>query len=162
MKPLRVYLDTSVISHLKQDDVPEKMAETQRLWNMFRERKYKAVVSDIAIQEIDDCPEPKRTILYSYLNEIDYELITATEEILELAGKFIDFGVLRQKSLDDCMHIAAAIVYNCDIILSWNFKHIVNYKTIRGVKVVTTAEGYKDVLIYPPNVLLEEEELNND
>lgn len=28
MKKLKVYLDTSVISHLTQEDVPEKMADT--------------------------------------------------------------------------------------------------------------------------------------
>ena len=43
----------------------------------------------------------------------------------------------------------------CDIITSWNFKHIVNVKTVRGVKTITTLEGYKDLLIYPPSVLLE-------
>jgi len=45
----------------------------------------------------------------------------------------------------------------CDIIVSWNFKHIVNVKTMRGIKVVTTMEGYKDLLIYPPSALLEED-----
>ena len=70
---------------------------------------------------------------------------------------FIDFGVLKRKSFDDCRHIAAAILAGCDIIVSWNFKHIVNVKTIRGIKVVTTLEGYKDLLIYPPSVLLEED-----
>ncbi len=29
MNKLKVYLDTSVISHLMQDDVPEKMADTK-------------------------------------------------------------------------------------------------------------------------------------
>ncbi len=31
-----------------------------------------------------------------------------------------------------------------------------NVKTIKGVKVITTLEGYKELLIYPPSVLLEE------
>ena len=48
-------------------------------------------------------------------------------------------------------------VSDCDIIISWNFKHIVNVKTIRGVKVITTMEGFKDLLIYQPTALLEEE-----
>lgn len=41
---------------------------------------------------------------------------------------------MKQKSFDDCQHIAAAILAACDIITSWNFKHIVNVKTVRGVK----------------------------
>jgi hypothetical protein len=69
-------------------------------------------------------------------------------------------GILKQKSFDDCQHIAAAILSGCDIITSWNFKHIVNVKTVRGVKVITTLEGYKDLMIYPPSVLLEEGEDN--
>ena len=72
--------------------------------------------------------------------------------------RFIDFGILKQKSFDDCQHIAAAILAGCDIITSWNFKHIVNVKTVRGVKVITTLEGYKDLLIYPPSVLIESED----
>lgn len=66
------------------------------------------------------------------------------------------FWHTKEKSFDDCQHIAAAILAGCDIIISWNFKHIVNVKTVKSVKVITTLEGYKDLLIYPPSVLLEE------
>ena len=41
------------------------------------------------------------------------------------------------------------------MIISWNFKHIVNVKTVKGVKIITTMEGYKDLLIYPPSGVLE-------
>ena len=68
----------------------------------------------------------------------------------------------KKKSIDDCQHIAAAILSGCDMITSWNFKHIVNVKTIKGIKVITTMEGYKDLLIYPPPVLLESEDYNDE
>ncbi len=77
---------------------------------------------------------------------------------MNLAEKFIDFGFLKRKSHDDCRHIAAAILTGCDFIISWNFKHIVNVKTIRGIKAILTYEGYKDLMIYPPSALLGEEE----
>lgn len=94
--------------------------------------------------------------MLNQLNEIDFTILEVNEGTVRLAEKFIDFGVLKKKSFEDCQHIAAAILSNCDIIVSWNFKHIVNVKTIRGIKVVTTMEGYKDILIYPPTALLEE------
>jgi hypothetical protein len=72
------------------------------------------------------------------------------ERALEIANRFIDFGILRQKSFDDCQHIAAAIVSECDVIVSWNFKHLVNVRTIKGVRAITTLEGYKDILILDP------------
>ena len=31
-KKIRVYLDTSVVSYLDQQDAPEKMAETKEVW----------------------------------------------------------------------------------------------------------------------------------
>lgn len=42
---LRVYLDTSVVSHLLQEDVPEKMADTRQLWEMFRTEKYELIIN---------------------------------------------------------------------------------------------------------------------
>ena len=139
-------------------DAPEKMQNTLDLWELFRNKTYEVYISDIVIREISGCNEEKLKILLDYLNQIDYNIIETTEDTVELAGKFIDFGILKQKSFDDCQHIAAAILAGCDIIISWNFKHIVNVKTIRGVKIITTLEGYKDLLIYPPSVLIESED----
>ena len=116
----------------------------------------KFYVSDIVFREIDRCSEEKLNILLDYLNQIEYHGVETDSNTIELAGKFIVFGILKKKSFDDCQHIAAAILAGCDIIISWNFKHSVNVKTVKGVKVVTTLEGYKDLLIYPPSVLLEE------
>lgn len=110
------------------------------------------------MNEIQECSEEKLRMLLDYLNQINYAMVKADKDTVELAGKFIDFGILRQKSFDDCQYIAAAILAGCDIITSWNFKHIVNVKTARGVRTITTLEGYKDLLIYPPSALLEEED----
>lgn len=163
MKRLKVYLDTSIISYLYQLDAPEKMEETQKLWKILKDRDlYEVYISDIVISEISKCSEEKLTILMDCLYDMEYNVIETNENIIELAGKFIDFGNLKQKSFDDCQHIAAAILAGCDIITSWDFKHIVNVKTIRGVKVVSTLEGYKDLLICPPTVLLEKEDDNDD
>lgn len=134
------------------------MQDTLQLWERFKKQQYEVYISDIVINEISDCTEEKLNILMDYLDQIEYHLIATNENTVGLAEKFIDFGILKQKSFDDCQHIASAILAGCDIIISWNFKHIVNIKTIRGVKVITTLEGYKDLLIFPPSVLLESEE----
>ena len=155
-KKIRVYLDTSVVSYLDQQDAPEKMSETKEVWDKIKEGNYEVFISTLVIDELQKCQEPKRTYLLNQLNEIDFTILEVNEGTVRLAEKFIDFGVLKKKSFEDCQHIATAILANCDIIVSWNFKHIVNVKTIRGIKVVTTMEGYKDILIYPPTALLEE------
>ena len=141
MRKFKVYLDTSVVSYLYQVDALEKMQNTLDLWELFKNKVYEVYISDIVIREISGCNEEKLKILLDYLDQIDYNIIETDEDTVELAGKFIDFGILKQKSFDDCQHIAAAILAGCDIITSWNFKHIVNVKTVRGVKVITTLEG---------------------
>lgn len=157
MKKLKVYLDTSVISYLKQEDTPDKMQDTLTLWEMFKDKKYEVYLSKLTLKEVFQCPEPKRQILLNYLEQIDYVEVSASEESLVLAEKIIDMGILRPKSFDDCQHIALAIISNCDCIISWNFKHIVNIKTIHGVRAITNLEGYKTVDILNPSVLLESE-----
>ena len=155
IRKLRVYLDTSVVSYLDQINHPEKVQETRKLWKLFSENVYDVYISDIVIREINQCEEDKRNRLFDYLNQIDYSLIETGENTLVLAERIIDVGVLKEKSFDDCQHIATAILAGCDIITSWNFKHIVNVKTIRGIKIITTMEGYKDLLICPPSALIE-------
>lgn len=157
MKKLKVYLDTSVISYLKQEDTPDKMQDTLTLWEMFKDKKYEVYLSKLTLKEVFQCPEPKRQILLNYLEQIDYVEVSASEESLVLAEKIIDMGILRPKSFDDCQHIALAIISNCDCIISWNFKHIVNIKTIHGVRAITNLEGYKTVDILNLSVLLESE-----
>ena len=111
--------------------------------------------------KIKPCAESKGLSinkLYDYLSDIEYTKLEINAEIVELAQKIIDMGILRPKSFDDCQHIAAAVVNACDCIISWNFKHIVNIKTIRGVRAITNLEGYKGIDIINPSVLLESEE----
>ena len=57
-RKLKVYLDTSVISHLMQEDVPEKMAHTRKLWEIFQKGVYDVCLSSVTLKEISDCPEP--------------------------------------------------------------------------------------------------------
>ncbi|MEY8336285.1 PIN domain-containing protein [Lachnospiraceae bacterium 47-T17] len=156
-RKLKVYLDTSVISHLMQEDVPEKMVDTRKLWEMFKNGVYEVCLSSLTMKEVSDCSEPKRSALRDYLKQIQYESYDITKDVLDVAHQLIAMGVLTNKSFDDCQHIGAAVVNNCDCIISWNFKHIVNIKTIRGVRAITNLEGYKPIEIWSPSVLLESE-----
>ncbi|MDR3171966.1 MAG: PIN domain nuclease [Treponema sp.] len=158
MKKLKLYLDTSVISHLDQEDAPDKMAETRLLWDRIKAGVYDVVISDIDIRELNDCDDKKRKTLYDYLEQITYTTVETGSKAIEIAGRFVDLGILKQKSLSDCRHIANAIVSGCDAIVSWNFKHIVNPKTQQGVKAVTALEGYNDLLIYTPTFLIGEDD----
>lgn len=158
MRKLKIYLDTSVISHLQQEDVPEKMEQTKKLWKILQAGKYEVIISDLVLAEVNECREPKRTILKEYLSQINYERINIVAETEEIAKEIIHEGILNQKSFDDCLHIASAILSDCNIIVSWNFKHMVNVDTINGVRKITFAKRYNNIDIYAPYVLINEKD----
>lgn len=158
MNKIKVYLDTSVISHLEAEDTPEKMGETHGFWQELKKGNYIVAISDLTIAELTKCPEPKRSVLFQHLNQIDYEVVQETQETITLADGYLKYGVLKPKSRDDCRHIAIATIVGCKYIISWNFKHFVNIKTINKVQAVNKLLDYSEINILPPSMMLEGDE----
>jgi len=158
MKKLKIYLDTSVISHLEQSDAPEKMQDTLALWKDIQAGMYNVVISDVTMAEIDRCTEPKQSLLREKLADIHYVETIRDKESLRLSELYFERGGLPPKSKEDALHIAIATVSECDVILSWNFRHIVNMRAIKAVESVNIQEGYRTLRIMPPTMLLEKGE----
>ena len=106
------------------------------------------------IAEVNGNKQPLLDKMWERLNEISHTTIRENEEITALANLYVSGGVLKQKNFADCMHIASAVVAECDIIVSWNFNDFVNIKTIDGVKIVNTFNNYKEIRIMSPNMLI--------
>jgi hypothetical protein len=158
----KLYLDTSVISHLDANDAPDKMNDTLLFWEMLKTDKYHVIVSNVTLLELQKCAEPKQTFLLDKLSEIQYEFFEETEESIALANHYLQYGVLKPKSMNDLRHISVASVTDCKYIASWNFKHFVNVSTIDKVQLANKLYGYNDVLIIPPTMLLGGNEDDNE
>ena len=158
MRKLKLYLDTSVISHLLAEDTLEKMLDTIKFWDDCTGGKYDLYISDVVINEIQQCQEPKRSQMLEKMRQVSLTILKASAETKTLAREYINGGVLKEKSLDDCLHIAFAVISYCDAIVSWNFKHLVNFKTIDKVRVVNAINRYKEISIISPTMLIEEED----
>ena len=91
---IKVYLDTSVISYLDQQDALEKMKDSQNVWKKIKNGEYDIFISDIVLRELGDCKdEAKRDKLFNHLSEIKYNLITVDDSIVCLAEKIINGGI---------------------------------------------------------------------
>lgn len=161
-RKLKVYLDTSVISHLWHDDAPEKMAATRRLWKRFEAGEFGVCLSEATLEELRRCPEPLRAALYDYMGRINYAVLPLGRPAEALALKIVAEGILARKSFFDCLHIAAATVHACDCLASWDLKHMVRKKTMEGVGRLAAQEGYGAVDIVTPLTLLEREAVRHE
>lgn len=155
MRRLKVYLDTSIISHLQQEDVPEKMRETRELWEQFKNRENtEIVISDLVLLELSRCIEEKHAFLLNELAQLDYSFVELSDDERSLASIYLQNGVLKEKSLDDLAHIAIATLNECRYIVSWNFKHFVNPKTIKAVNSINISLNLPQIDIFSPSMML--------
>jgi hypothetical protein len=155
MRKLKLYLDTSVISHLDALDASEKMAETLELWEYLKSRSdVEIVVSELTLRELNRCQQPKLRFLLEKLNEFDYLLLDISEDDRNLANYYLENAVLTEKNIDDLLHIAIATLNDCRYILSWNFKHFVNLKTINAVWAINRIKNLPEINIVSPSMML--------
>lgn len=155
IKNLKLYLDTSVISHLDAPETPEKMADTLALWEHLKSRPdIEIVISELTLRELSKCMQPKLQLLLEKLNEFDYLLLEVSEDDKNLADYYLQNAVLTEKSIDDLLHIAIATLNDCHYILSWNFKHFVNPKTIRTVWAINKMIYLPEINIVSPSMML--------
>ena len=158
MNKIKIYLDTSVISYLKQEDSPEKMTSTLQFWEELKDRKDLDIyLSDVTITEISKCHEPKLSFMLEKLKEINFALLKNDFFSETLADDIIKLGILSEKSRDDCLHIAIAVLEACNYIVSWNFKHLVNVKTINGIRAITNLKGFRQIDIITPEMFIRED-----
>ena len=157
MRRTRVYLETSAISHLDAPDVPDKMADTKLFWQDLSDGKYEIFISPVVVVEIERTAEPKRGFMLEKMKALELQLLAESGEAKALAEEYLRQGVLTPKSRDDCLHIAYAVAYQCDVIVSWNFRHMVNYRTIDRVRIVNAINRYREIAICSPTMMLKEE-----
>jgi hypothetical protein len=128
----RVYIDTSVIGGCIDD---EFASWSKLLFEEFRSVIKIAVVSDLTLRELEEAPNEVRAIL-SELSAESVDYVFLTEEAIALADTYIAQGVVNEKHLIDAQHIAIATIERVDVLVSWNFKQIVNLDRIRKFNAV--------------------------
>ena len=156
VQKVKLYLDTSVISHIDAPHKPEAEAMTYAFYRFVEERsgEYELVISPVVEQEVENCPEPKRTKLKTFLLELDCAVLPATPQAEDLVEVYVAKGVLTAKHHNDLSHIAYAVVSGCHFVISWNFEHFVNDRTPVRVNIVNAKRGYCAVTILSPPDLM--------
>lgn len=146
----RFYFDTSVFGGLFDIEFEQ---ETTLLFEKVTLGQIKCVYSNLTESELSSAPEKVRNFFQNLGAEFK-EKILVTPDGLRLAQTYVDEKVVGEASLDDCIHIATATLNKVDLLVSWNFKHIVNVYRIRGYNSINLRLGYGTLDIHSPKEIV--------
>lgn len=152
----RIYIDTSVVGG--QFD-KEFSADTIPFFEAVTNRQIIVIVSDLLEAELLRAPQHVRDFLAT-LPSRQIENIRLTQDAAELADQYILAKVVGQTSRADCQHIAMATTVKADVLVSWNFKHIVNLDKIRGYNGINYQLGHNMIEIRTPKEIINYDNTN--
>lgn len=152
----RLYIDTSVFGGFFDVEFEEY---TKPLFDRISMGEFIVLFSTVTQEELADAPTQVQNIVRQ-LRSAQTEFLEETEEAVDLATQYIAEKVVGESSYADCLHIAMATISRADLLVSWNFKHIVNVEKIRGYNSVNIKLGYKQLEIRSPRDLMNYENEN--
>ena len=150
---LRIYVDASVIGGCEDEEFQE---HSVRLMDCFVRGDLVLVVSPLTVQELAAAPDAVRKH-FATVPEAHIETIPLDTEARELAEAYISAGVVTGAMRADAQHIAMATLARVDVLVSWNFKHIVNLHRIHGYNSVNLRRGHPTIEIRAPREVLPDE-----
>jgi hypothetical protein len=154
MKRLRVYADTSVYGGCFDEEFAR---ESLAFFEAVRKGKFKLIVSPTVLAELQRAPLQVRRVL-AELSEQAVEMVEIADEVERLRDAYLEAKVLSLEHLADAEHIASASVAEVDFVVSWNFKHIVQFEKITGYQAVNLLNGYREIRIYSPREVVANED----
>ena len=150
---IRIYADTSVFGGVFDAEFEEP---SKAFFDAIRAARFILVSSELVRQEILAGPQRVQELFSDILPVAEIAEVTA--EALKLQEAYTDAGILSEKHSTDALHVALATVSRVSLIVSWNFKHIVNFQKIPMYNAVNTLHGYREIAIYSPLEVIEYED----
>jgi predicted nucleic acid-binding protein len=149
MRKLKVYLDTSVINFLLVEDAPDYRKDTERFFTeVVAACKVETYISGVVIEELNNTQnvEKRKDLLDVLIKYPNINKLEATAETVNdinfLTETYIKNNIIPRNKIADALHIAYTTVYEMDILLSWNFKHLANVQKERGIIAINKLNGF--------------------
>lgn len=142
---MKVYADTSVFGGVFDREFSDP---SRQFFDEIDAGRFFLVTSAVVAAEIEPAPGKIQAFFARYTESAT--IVDVSEKALELQLNYIKSGVVTESSLDDALHVAVASVSGCDLIVSWNFKHIVHFEKIPKYNAVNRLNGHNHIGIYSP------------
>jgi predicted nucleic acid-binding protein len=148
-----VYADTSVYGGVFDDEFQDN---SRRFFQQVEAGRFDLLISDVVRQEIAEAPKRVQTHFRRQLAHA--RSVSIDEEVLTLRDAYLEHGVVSAKWAGDAAHVAAATVGGAELIVSWNFQHIVHFERIRLYNAVNALCGYSPIDVRSPAEVIGDEE----
>ena len=143
---LRIYVDTSVVGGCLDAEFREPSC---RLFDAFVRGDHTMLLSYLTATEVEGARQAVQDVL-EQVPDAHIEEIEPSDDAEHLALAYIDAGALARSMQSDAEHIALATVAEADILVSWNFKHIVNARRIQICNSVNIVREHRSIDIRSP------------
>lgn len=152
-KTILAYADTSVFGGAFDD---EFMQPSGAFIDAIKAGRFTLVTSELVRQEIAAAPQTVRQLFDDMLPIADIAAVTG--EAIQLQQAYLSAGIVSERFATDALHVALATVSGASMIVSWNFRHIVNFQKIPKYNAVNKLHGYNDIAIYSPLEVIQHED----
>ena len=149
----RVYVETSVFGGAFDQ---EFAAVSNTFFEQARAGRFELVTSAVVQVELEGAPPPVQALFRDVL--AGTAIAPIPEEAWELQQAYLEAGIVTSRSALDALHVAVATVLACDLIISWNFRHIVHFQKIPLYNAVNQQHGYRAIAIHSPLEVIGDED----
>jgi len=122
---------------------------TRRLWRMVGAKECRFVASVVTQEEVSLAP-PEVVRLFAQTFPDTSALLELTPRAEELAQAYVTAGVVSTRYVDDARHVAIATTHGIGVLVTWNFRHLANYRREAGFNRVNSESGYPAIRIISP------------
>ena len=151
---MKVYVDTSVFGGFFDREFSEP---SKIFFDEIKRQRFTLVTSAVVQAEIEPSPENVRKLFEKMIVMAD--MVHVDSAVLNLQESYLKERIVTANSSDDALHVALATTAKCDLIVSWNFKHIVHFEKIPKYNAVNILQGYSKIGIFSPlEVIMYEDE----
>jgi predicted nucleic acid-binding protein len=114
------------------------------------------VSSVIVLRELHDGKSQNVPHRLSLIGGLD--LLDVTRSVNATASVYMNRKLMPADPPSDALHLALASHYNCDALVTWNYKHLANANKVQHIRLVNSQLGLSVPTITTPSELLGEED----
>jgi hypothetical protein len=156
-----VYVETSVPSFYfdtRTGHDMRAMREWTREWWILPKFNQELVIGPAVLVELEESPSPKRERALKLID--DLRILPYTDEIADIVDAYLAHRLMPREAQGDADHLAFASFYKCDVLVTWNCKHLANANKFGHIHRVNGLLGLRTPALVTPQQMLEQTDEN--